>query len=219
MKQGELAARLAAAGDAERAALLSHPSAVLNADLAYSLKALFDDAKYNSPARAQAVVNALTSLADITDDPEIAAIAVWTAGIAFLHISGQAELAIAKLDEAAARFSGIKLPRLAAATQVNKLHALALLGRYDEAAECGAHARDTFLAHQDGLGAAQIEQNLGNINFRRDRYKEAEQLYRSSLTRFEEEGDPKQLVLIETCLATALIYQYRFRDATLQVGS
>jgi len=214
MTHGELAARLAAAADAERAALLAQPSAVLNADLAYSLKALFDDAKYNSPARAEAAVTALKSLADVTGHPEIAAIAAWTAGIAFLHISGQAELSIARLDEAAARFYEIKLPRLAAATQVNKLHALALLSRYDEAVDCGAHARDIFLAHGDSLGAAQIEQNLGNISFRRDRYQEAEELYRSSMARFEEEGDPKQLVLIETCLATALIYQYRFRDAT-----
>lgn len=215
MTREELAARLSAADEVERAWLLGEHVALLDVELAYSLKALFDDAKYNNLARAQRAASALDSLADSTHDPTIGAISVWTAGIASLHMSGQAELAITRLDEASARFETLGLPRLAAGTQVNKLHALALLGRYEEALECGLRARDIFLALGESLGAAQIEQNLGNINFRRDRYQEAEQLYRASLARFEQGGDPKQLVLIETCLGTALIYQYKFRDATL----
>ncbi|HSB12688.1 MAG TPA: CHAT domain-containing tetratricopeptide repeat protein [Blastocatellia bacterium] len=213
MTREELAARLSAASEVERASLFAGHASALDVELAYSLKAFFDDAKYSDPARAQGAASALESLADITRDSTIAAISLWAAGVAFLHVTGQAELAVARLEEAAACFGALRLTRLAASTQVNKLHALALLGRYDEAVECGVRARDTFLALGDTLGAAQIEQNLGNINFRRDRYAEAEQLYRASLTRFEQEDDPKQLVLIETCLATALIYQYKFRDA------
>jgi len=44
-------------------------------------------------------------------------------------------------------------PVSAAATQVNKLRTLAVLGRYDEALECGRQARDVFLAHNDLLAA------------------------------------------------------------------
>lgn len=213
MTYDELAARLIAADEPDRALLFHEHLALLDVGLAFSIKAFFDGAKYNDPARATRAVSVLESLAESKLDAQIAAIAVWAAGIALLHISGQAELAVAKLDEAAARFKAIALPALAASTQVNKLHALALLGRYDEALDCGLLARDVFLAHGESLGAAQIEQNLGNINFRRDRYGAAEALYRESLARFEQEGDPNQLVLIKTCLATALIYQYKFRDA------
>src|SRR5215510_8436657 len=149
MRREELAARLVAANEADRAALFEEHAADLNSDLAHSLKAVFDDAKYNDPARARRAAEALDSLAYLTSAPEIIAYAVWTAGIALLQLDGRAELSIAKLDEAAARFDAIPLPRLAAATQVNKLHALAMLGHYDEAVSCGLRARDAFLALGD----------------------------------------------------------------------
>lgn len=213
MTREDLAARLVAADDNDRAALFEEQATLLDSDLAQSIKALFDDAKYNDPLRAHRAAGTLDYLARLTSQPRITAYAIWTAGVALLQLDGQAELSIPKLDEAAARFEALGMPRLGAATQLNKIHALAILGRYDEASTCGLRARDALLALGDRVGAAQIEQNLGNISFRRDRYWEAEQLYRAALEGLEAEGDQKQLVLIETCLATALIYQYKFRDA------
>jgi tetratricopeptide (TPR) repeat protein len=77
--------------------------------------------------------------------------------------------------------------------QVNRLHALAMLGRYDEALECGLQARDVFVTHGDIRAAGRIEQNLGNIYFRRDAYREAEQLYQTARERYVAVGDQKQL--------------------------
>ncbi|HEX8183354.1 MAG TPA: CHAT domain-containing protein, partial [Blastocatellia bacterium] len=65
------------------------------------------------------------------------------------------------------------------------------------------------------LSAGKVEHNLGNIYFRRDRYQDAEHFYRSARARFEAENDEEQCVLIDTNLATALIFQHKFRDAAL----
>jgi CHAT domain-containing protein len=213
MTDEELAATLVAADDGERAALFDRHAARLSVPLAHGLKAVFDDSKNSDPARARRAVAALAGLAAITHDTEINALARWTAGIAALLIDGQAEPAIAELDRAASLFTAIHRPRLAASTHVSKLHALAILGRYDEALECGIAARDVFVAHRDDAAAGKIEHNLGNIYFRRDAYQQAEAFYRSARRRFEAVSDERQLAFVETSLATALIFQHKFRDA------
>ena len=75
-----------------------------------------------------------------------------------------------------------------------------MLGRYDEALRTGLRARATFLAHKDLLATGKIEQNLGNIYFRRDDYRKAEQLYRTARQRFLILDDSKQLAQIDNCL-------------------
>src|SRR3954469_17075696 len=145
MTQAELADALVTADDGKRAALFRRHATLLDVPLAQALKSLFDDSKHSDPAHARSAVAALIDLAHITNHTEINALADWTAGIAALLIEGQAEEAIIRLDRAAARFTEIAQPQMAAATQISKLHALAILGRYDEALECGLRARDVFV--------------------------------------------------------------------------
>jgi CHAT domain-containing protein len=209
----ELAARLAAADDVERKVLLEQHPTLIGPELAHSLKSLFDQGKHGDPAIRRGAAESLTALAEIADDQEIAALAIWTAGIVQLQMGGLAEESIPKLTEAEERFAMINKPLLAAATQVNIIHALLILGRYEDALECGMRARGVFLSHNDELRAGQVEQNIGSIYFRRDRYKEAEAFYRAARERFLSTGDQKQLTEIDVCLATALIFQHRFRDA------
>jgi CHAT domain-containing protein/tetratricopeptide (TPR) repeat protein len=213
MNQGELAVCLLAADVAERTALLKHHAELVNIDLAHALESLFYDARVNDPSRAGRAATAIDELAGVLDNQEVTALSDWINAIAALEIEGKAELALTRLDEAAARFTHLNRPLQAAGTQVSKLWALALLGRYDEALDCGLQAREIFLAHGDRLSVGKIEHNLGNIYFRRDRYQEAEHFYRSARARFEAENDEKQCVLIDTNLATALIFQHKFRDA------
>ncbi len=213
MRTEELAAYLLAADDTERDELLKKNPALVSLDLAHSLETLFHDARVNDPARAQRAAAALNGLAVVLEQPEVSALSEWINGIAALEIEGKAELALRRLDEAAARFTNLNLPLQTASTQVSKLRALAMLGRYEEAHDCGLRARNTFLTNGDGLSAGKIEHNLGNIYFRRDRYQEAEHFYRSARARFEAENDEEQCVLIDTNLATALIFQHKFRGA------
>jgi CHAT domain-containing protein len=210
--RAELAARLAAADDAERAMLLKRYGALADIDLARALKSLYDDTESSDPARAADAVGALMALADTADDPEVRGLAAWTNGMARLD-RGQMEEAIAYLNDAEAQFLALRRPHTAAATQVSKLIALAMLGRYDEAIGCGLQARDVFLAHRDTLAAGKIEQNLGNIYYRRERYREAEQFYRSAHERFMALGDQKQLTFVDMNLANVLAVQHRLREA------
>jgi tetratricopeptide (TPR) repeat protein len=211
--RAELAARLAAADDAERTMLLKRYGALVDVDLARALKLLYDDTESSDPARAADAAVALIALADIAEDPEVRALAAWTNGMARLD-RGQMEEAIAYLDDAEAQFLALGRPHTAAATQVSKLIALAMLGRYDQAIGCGLQARDVFLAHDDLLAAGKIEQNLGNIYYRRERYRLAEQFYRAAHERFMALGDQKQLTLVDNNLANVLALQHHFRDAT-----
>src|SRR6266498_4359774 len=213
MNLDELVSRLVAAGAAERAALLAPHASWAGVELAQALKAIYFDTYSSDPQRAAGAAAALVALAGIDANPEIQALAAWTSGVAALQIEGQVERAIARIDEAAARFEAIGQPHTAASTQVSKIYALARLGRYDEAIACGLRARDVFLSYDDMLEAGKIELNLGNIYHRRDQYSEAEQFYLAARERFAAIGDQKLLTYTDNGLANVLSMQHHFRRA------
>ncbi len=213
MNPAELAERLALAGDSERAALLAGCDPLARVELAQALRQLYFDTYSSDPQQAAGAAAALVALAGIDANPEIQALAAWTSGVAALQIEGQVERAIARIDEAAARFEAIGQPHTAASTQVSKIYALARLGRYDEAIACGLRARDVFLSYDDMLEAGKIELNLGNIYHRRDQYSEAEQFYLAARERFAAIGDQKLLTYTDNGLANVLSMQHHFRRA------
>lgn len=186
--------------------------AVAGLPLAYALKAICYASWANDPLCAQGAAGALRDLARLANDREIDALAAWTAGIAALT-AGAMENALTRLDEAAAGFQSLGKAHAAADIQVSKLIALGMLGRYAEAAQVGVQARDTFLALDDQLAAAKIEQNLGTIALRRDHYHEAEQLHRSAGRRFAAAGAIDLLTAAENALAADLVPQLRLREA------
>ncbi|HZG66850.1 MAG TPA: hypothetical protein VEZ12_08905, partial [Herpetosiphonaceae bacterium] len=102
MEHAELAQRLAAATDTELAVLLRRHAGHLDLGLAYTLKDLCYAAWGSDPDRARGAASALAALAAVVDDPNVQALAAWTAGIAAL-IDGRMEQAIAHLDDAAAQ--------------------------------------------------------------------------------------------------------------------
>jgi CHAT domain-containing protein/tetratricopeptide (TPR) repeat protein len=181
--------------------------------LARALKAFYDQHKTSQPARAAGAAAAARLLAAMRPEPEVEALAAWTEGMAALQIDGQMERALGLLDRAVARFETLGQPHAAASTQVSRLHALAMLGRYDEALACGLAARDTFVEHGDAAAAGKIENNLGNVYFRRGQYQEAEQLYRAARGRYVAIDDQAQIVGIENNLGTVLLERHRFRQA------
>ncbi len=201
-----------AASDTERAALLAQHAALLDVGLAHALKEQFDAYESSDPQRAIHAAHALASLAEHSHAAEVAALAAWTGGMA-AQLTGELETSIRLLYDAEARFLVLAHPLHAAATQVSNLIGLALLGRYDEAISAGLRARAVFVAHGDELAAGKIEQNLGNIYFRRDQYQTAEQLYRMACQRFTRIGDQKQLAQIYNCLGSAVTWQHQFRAA------
>ncbi len=214
MQHDELARRLVEVDDAGRTQLLQGHPELADVGLAHALKAVFDDTWNSDPPAAGRVVSALRALADTSDDPEIAALAAWTDGMAAVDQEGRLDRALQLLQEAEDGFRSLGQHYALARTRVFKLYVLALLGRYDEAFECGLAARETFVAHGDDVAAGKIEQNLGNIHFRRDRYAEAEKFYRLAEQRFARAGEQAELARVENNLGNVLAAQHRFKDAT-----
>ena len=213
MNRSELAARLVSAeGEDGRASLLREYAALADVSLAYALKDICLSAWSGEAPRAVAAAAALETLAGVNDSTEVAALREWGAGIAAL-VEGRMEQAVGHLDDAESRFQSLCQPHTAAQTQVSKLIALAMLGRYEEAIETGLRARDRFLEHGDLLAAGKVENNVGNIYFRRDRYREAEQFQLAAREHFAAVGDQLQLAKIDNCLANTHVALHRFRTA------
>jgi CHAT domain-containing protein len=212
MQHAELAALLVGAGDAEREALLRTHAALADVRLAYLLKDICLDAWSTHPARAVGAAASLRILAIVAPLPEITALEAWGIGLKAV-VDGQMEQAISALEDAEARFLELGQPRAAAETQVSKLVALAMLGRYDEAISYGLAARDLFLTFADNLAAGKIEHNIGNIHFRRDQYAEAEKFQSSARERFILANDSDQLTKIENSLALTLSLQSKIHAA------
>jgi CHAT domain-containing protein len=214
MERAELAARLVVAADnAEREALLKQNFALADVELAYDLKDICLEDWSAAPTRAIGVAAALQSLSTLTNNPEIDALRLWIEGFAAVVAKGEIERAIKLLEDSETLFISLDRPHTAASTQVIKLYALALLGRYDEAIACGLRARDVLLAHGDYLAAAKIEHNIGNIYLRRDRYQEAEKFQLIARERFAALGDQKQLAKIDNNLAIIYSSQHNLRRA------
>ncbi len=206
-------AALLGADDAARPALLD-AAAVDPAALALALKASFDDHESSDVALAHAAARALAALAALHPDATlIGGLAAWVGGMA-AQIDGRLEESEPLLDAAVQRLESQGHPELAAQAQVSRLMTLAMRGDYDAALAAGHAARAVFLAANDQLAAGKIEQNIGNIAFRRDRYAEAERWYRSAHDRFLPLDDAKQLAQIDNCLATARKWQHDLAAAT-----
>lgn len=213
MDRTELATHLVIAQAGERAALLARHAALADVALAQALKALYLEMYGSSPICAAGAAASLQALTRVTDEPEVRALASWIGGLAALQLEGSAEKAIPQIDTAATQFEALGQTHTTAATQVSKVYALALLGRYDEAIVCGLHARDVFLAHEDMLAAGKIEQNLGNIYHRRDQYEEAAHFYRVARERFVTVDDRLLVAHAENGMANVLALQHDFRAA------
>jgi tetratricopeptide (TPR) repeat protein len=212
MPPATFAERLATAVAAERAALLASHEGDLRA-LAHELRQLYFDSYSSAPQLAAQAAEALAALAAQTPDPEVMAVATWVEGLAELQIEGRVERAVERINQAEARFLAIGRAHEAATTQVSKVFALAVLGRYDEAIACGLRARDALLAHDDPVAAGRVELNLGNLYNRRDQYAEAERYYRAARARFTATGERRMLPYVDNGLANMLSQQHRFHDA------
>lgn len=212
MQHPELATLLVNSNTASREALLWENSSLANLELAYRLKDICLEGWSTHPAQALGAAASLQLLAALRPNPEIKALAAWAAGLKAL-IDGQMEFAISELEEAERQFISAGKIQTAAATQVSKLIALSMLGRYQEAIECGLRAREVFLAYNDFQAAGKIEHNIGNLHFRRDRYRDAEVFQTAARDRFAALNDQKQLATVNNCLANTYALLHKFKSA------
>lgn len=212
MQHPELATLLVNSSSSKRESLLWENSSLADVELAYCLKDICLDGWSTHPAQALGAAASLRLLAEIRPHSEIKALAAWAGGLKAL-IDGEMQLAISHLEEAERRFLTIGKLQTAAATQVSKLIALSMLGRYQEAIDCGLRAREVFLAYNDFQAAGKIEHNIGNLHFRRDRYHDAEVFQTAARDRFAALNDQKQLATVNNCLANTYALLHKFKSA------
>ncbi len=175
--------------------------------LGLAVKDLGYEALYRDAALVQQALARLAALRDGAASAkvgaELAALADWLAG-ADAALRGRAAEAVQALDRA---YDGLGLAgraRDAAASQVPKLIALAMLGRVDDALACGERTRRELLAAGDEAAAGRVEINLGSMLLRQHRYPEAAALYRCAAARLARRGDRRHSVMADIGLATAL---------------
>lgn len=175
--------------------------------LGLAVKDLGYEALYRDPALVQQALARLAALRDgavsAAVQAEIAALADWLAG-ADAALRGRAAEAVQALDRAYAGLGAAGRSRDAAASQVPKLIALAMLGRIDDALDCGERTRRELLAAGDEAAAGRVEINLGSMLLRQHRYPEAAALYRCAAARLARSGDRRHSVMADIGLATAL---------------
>lgn len=212
MQYAELAARLVNSSDANRETLLSENAVLADVELAYKLKDICLEGWSTHPAQALGAAASLQLLSDLRTHPEIKALCSWAAGLQAL-IGGEMELAISELERSEQGFLSLGKTHIAAATRVSKLIALSMLGRYEEAIECGLRARDVFLAYNDFHAAGKIEHNIGNLHFRRDRYHDADIYLSAARARFAALNDQKQLATVNNSLAITHASLHKFKSA------
>jgi len=201
---------LASAEKAEQLLMLeSCPSADF-LPLAVELRKLCYETWMTAPEKTFRIVSAAELLKNKSVSKEIKAIADWICGIGALT-GGEMKRAVRFLESAGQKFRKLTKPIDAAETEVSKMYALAVLGLYEKAVECGLLAREIFLEHGELFSAGKIEHNLGNIYQRQDRYREAEEILLLAKTRFSPETDRNKFIQIENCIAMALSYQHKFR--------
>lgn len=212
MNESELASKLASSDIEEQTFLLQEQTNFESLLLAEELKKLCYEAWLTYPEKTRRIVSAFQILRKNIVHPEIEASALWALGIGEI-LEGRMLSAIDFFDQSKEKFQSAHKPVAAAETQIGKLYALAVLGRYDEAIECGLQARKVFLHYGETYSAGKIEHNLGNIYLRRDIYDKAEYFFRLARERFNPKTDMRKLIQINNSLANALANQHKFREA------
>jgi CHAT domain-containing protein len=212
MNTADLARRLVYSSRDEREAIMRSPGTFPAVETAEALQAMCYEAWTDDPQLVGAICETVEQAADVTGITEVRGYAWWTSAIRSL-VNGDLIDCVAGIERSEKIFRELHKPHLAAKTQTAKIYALALLGRYDEAVECGHRALEVFLAHGDLYSAGKVEHNVGNLFWRRDLYRESEPYLNSAIERFSQINDQRQLAMVENCQAFVKTLQNQFREA------
>jgi CHAT domain-containing protein/tetratricopeptide (TPR) repeat protein len=212
MNRRKFAQKLVESSAEKRRILLGENTKFCDAGLAESLQKICYEIWTSQPQKVSVIVEILREITNSTANKEIEAYKYWTQAIESL-VNSKLDDCLIFLDKSETLFQNLGKTHIAATTQISKLYALALLGRYDEAVACGLRARDVFLEFSDIYSVGKIEHNIGNLYLRRDFYREAEPYLISAHSRFLQIGDDSQTAMLENNLAFTNAAQNKFREA------
>ena len=197
---------------ARRKSILKNCASADFLELAKTVKELCYSFWTSQPTKAQTSAKVLQTIYKFSLQKEIKAYSEWIDGIAEIT-RGKLASAIENLDQSSATFTNLEKEYEAAQTQVAKLYALSLLGKYDEAVECGKKILNVFEKFGDEISAGKVEKNLGNIVSRHELHSLAEQFYLAAQARFAKVGNLEELTMVENGLAITYSALNDFRKA------
>ncbi len=182
--------------------------------IAWALKDECYAAWNSQPQRAVQAAQALRDLCSVGIGPaaEIQALADWTAGIAAVT-GGHLIDAVQFFDRAHDAFRQLGQVNHAAATQVPRIMALSMLGRYDEAIACAERTQREFVALRDPRAAAKVSLNLGGLHLLRGGYAQGVRHSRDAAVLFARVGDLEHSVMADINMASALSWLGDFDEA------
>lgn len=195
-----------------REIVLSEHESISAVEIAESLQQMCYEVWTEDPQQVSAIAETLHFLADKIDNAEVRGYFEWAEAIREI-VGGKLASSIEHIDRSEKTFSNVGKFHLAAKTQTSKLYSLAMLGRYDEAVDCGKKALEIFLEYDDLYSAGKIEHNIGNLYWRRDMYRESEPYLESARLRFVQIEDQRQIAMVENCQAFVKTLQNQFREA------
>ena len=129
------------------------------------------------------------------------------------HTRGEYAEALAHHQAARTSYLGLGRDIDVARTLNGALQSLICLGRYDEALAWAAEARAIFERHDNSLGLARLDSNVGNILYRQDRFAEALVLYERAHEQLTRVGEPQDVAATLSNMAVVQISLNGFDNA------
>ncbi len=213
MRRAQLAKILiAATTDAARTKLLREYKQIADLRLAEEIRKVCHRSWTSEPVTSQSAAAAMRTLRRFRPDDSITAIEAWVRGISLIT-RGKFELAVRSLEDAEKRLGRLGRHHDSAQTQMAKLLALGMLGRYDDAVDAGEKALSVFLQNDDERSAGKIEVNLSNVVSRSGAHREAERYCWSARGRFKKLGLKDLQAVAENGLANTYSELYDFEKA------
>jgi CHAT domain-containing protein/Flp pilus assembly protein TadD len=208
----EIIQSLVTSNDDVRTSILHVHSQQNPLELAYALKDICYEDWQNNPAQAKWAASALTELAAKSRHEEIDSLNTWCEGLVSLS-EGKMEFALEKFEATVSLLTALNNPTQAAFAQSNQLVALAMLGRYDEAIDCGLKSIAYFESTNETTILGKLNHNIGNLFLRRNDFQQAEPFFHKARLLSIEQNDDALFARVANSLALLYSSQNRFREA------
>src|SRR6266481_4021059 len=124
-----------------------------------------------------------------------------------LYASGDNHGAVQHHEDAFKLYEALGIPKEAARTLSNSIQPLILLGEYDRALAASERAREIFTRIGETRRLASLDNNVGNIFHRQDRFKEAIAYYERAYKALSEFEDSEHVAV--TLHNIAYLYYFR----------
>ena len=188
----------------DRHGLIERFAAVDEEDLAQRLHAEVLRWLYVDVAKAERIGEAASYLGGRTADGNSRGLLLRVSGHVHFATS-QYRQALERYEEALGLFDCGGNEAEAGRTLISGTQTLIYLGRYTDALDWAARAREIFERTGDKLRLARLDSNIGNIHYRQDRYSDAMLAYLGARGPLEELGEPRDVAAVLSNIAVCSI--------------